>query len=53
MTEKNCGKPQSSWLITGPAGCKLTSGQQSGIKYTNRNISPYLAVALFEKVHMS
>jgi hypothetical protein len=32
-----------------PSGCKLHSSQQSGIKYANPNVSPYLALALFEK----
>jgi hypothetical protein len=35
--------------FTGPSGYKLTSSQQSGIKYANPNVSPYLCVpALFE-----
>jgi hypothetical protein len=47
--EENHGKPWSSWPVAGPSGCKLTSSQQSGIKYANPNVSPYLCVpALFE-----
>jgi hypothetical protein len=47
--EENHGKPWSIWPVTGPSGCKMTPSQQSSIKYANTNISPYLAVALFEK----
>jgi hypothetical protein len=47
--EENDGKPWSSWPIAGPSGCRLTSSQQTGIKYSNPNISPYLAIALFVK----
>jgi hypothetical protein len=47
--EKNQGKLWSSWPVARPSGCKLTSSQQSGIKYAYPNIRPYLAVALFEK----
>jgi hypothetical protein len=48
--EENHGKPRSSWPVAGPSGCKLTSSQQSGIKYANPNVSPYLCVlALFER----
>jgi hypothetical protein len=48
LTEEYCGKPQSCWPIAGLSGCKVTSSQQSGIKYINHDISPYLAAALFE-----
>jgi hypothetical protein len=37
------------WLVAGPPRCKMTSCQQSGTKYANPNLSPYLAVALFER----
>jgi hypothetical protein len=47
-TEENQGKPYSSRPVAGPSGCKLTSSRQSGIKDANPNISPYLAVALFD-----
>jgi hypothetical protein len=39
------GKPRkslTSWPVAGPPGCKLTSSQQSSIKYASPNISPYL-----------
>jgi hypothetical protein len=38
------GKPWSSWPVAGPSGCKLTSSQQSGIKYASPNTSPYLCL---------
>jgi hypothetical protein len=40
--EENLGKIWSGLQVTEPCGCKLTSSQQSGIKYTNPNVSPYL-----------
>jgi hypothetical protein len=39
-TKENHGKPWSSWPVAGPSGCKLTSSQQSVIKYTSPNTSP-------------
>jgi hypothetical protein len=50
--EENHGKPGSSWPVAGPSGCKLTSSQQSGIKYATPNISPYVAVALFIHIYI-
>jgi hypothetical protein len=50
-TKENHGKPWSRWPVTGPSGCKLTSSQQSGIKYVSPNISPYLAVALLKNIY--
>jgi hypothetical protein len=41
------GKPWSSWPIAGPSRCKLTSCQQSDIKYTSPNINPYLCCFFF------
>jgi hypothetical protein len=41
-TEGNHGNPLSSRSVALPSGCKLTSSQQSGIKYASRNIGPYL-----------
>jgi hypothetical protein len=41
-TEENHEKPWSSWPVAGPSGCKLTYSQQSGIKYVNPNVCPYL-----------
>jgi hypothetical protein len=41
-TKENHGKPWWSWPVAGPSGCKLTSSQQSGIKYASPNTSPYL-----------
>jgi hypothetical protein len=41
-TKENHGKPWSSWPVAGPSGCRLTSSQQSGIKYASPNTSPYL-----------
>jgi hypothetical protein len=41
-TKENHVKPWSSWPITGPSACKLTSSQQFRIKYASPNISPYL-----------
>jgi hypothetical protein len=41
-TKENHGKPWSSWPVAGPSGYKLTSSQQSGIKYASPNTSPYL-----------
>jgi hypothetical protein len=46
-TKENHGKPWSSWLVAGPSGCKLTSSQQSGIKYAGPNISSYLRLFPF------
>jgi hypothetical protein len=52
-TEENHGKPWSSWTIEGPFGCKLNSSQQSGIKYANPNISPYLwCCFIWKKVYI-
>jgi hypothetical protein len=45
------GKPRKTLIefaVAGPSGCKLTSSQQSGIKYTNPNISPYLCHCFIE-----
>jgi hypothetical protein len=50
-TEENQGKAWSNWPVAGPSGCELTSSHQSGVKYANPNISPYIAVALFENVY--
>jgi hypothetical protein len=41
-TKENHRKPSSSWPVAGPSGCKLTSSQQSGIKYASPITSPYL-----------
>jgi hypothetical protein len=41
-TKETHGKSWTSWPVAGPSGCKLTSSQQSGIKYASPNISPYL-----------
>jgi hypothetical protein len=41
------GKSYSSWPVAGPSGCKLTASQQSSIKYTSPNISPYLCCCVF------
>jgi hypothetical protein len=38
-----------SWPVVGSSGCKLTSSQQSGIKYSSPNISPYLCCSFIEK----
>jgi hypothetical protein len=40
-------EPWSSWTVAGPPECKLTSSQQSGIKYSSPNISPYLCCCFF------
>jgi hypothetical protein len=45
-TAENLDRVGWSQKIPNP---KLTSSQQSGIKYAKLNASPYLAVALFEK----
>jgi hypothetical protein len=37
----------SSSTVAGPSGCKLTSIQQSGIKYASPNISTYLCCFSF------
>jgi hypothetical protein len=37
--------------VAGTSVYKLTSSQQSVIKYTNPNISPYLAVVFLKKVY--
>jgi hypothetical protein len=51
-TKGNHGKPWSSWPVAGPSECKLTSSQQSGIKYASPNTSPYLCfVFIFEKIY--
>jgi hypothetical protein len=50
-TEENHGSPWSSWQVVGNSGCKLNFSQQSGIKYTDPNFSPYLDIALFEKIY--
>jgi hypothetical protein len=41
-TKENHENPWSSWPVTGPSGCKLTSSQQSGIECTSPNIISYL-----------
>jgi hypothetical protein len=41
-TKENHGKPWLSCSVAGPSGCKLTSSQQSSIKYASPNTSPYL-----------
>jgi hypothetical protein len=46
-TKENHGKPWSSWPVPGPSRCKLTSSQQSGIKYASPNISSYAVFFLF------
>jgi hypothetical protein len=43
-TNENHGKPYSGLPVAGPSGCKLTSSQQSGIKYASPNISPYMCL---------
>jgi hypothetical protein len=43
----NHAKPWSSWSVAGPSGCKLTSSQQSGIKYVSPNINPYPCCCFF------
>jgi hypothetical protein len=47
---KTTEKPWSSWPVAGPSGCKLTSSQQSGIKYANPNVSPYLCVLALSEI---
>jgi hypothetical protein len=42
--KENHGKPRLSWPVAGPSGCKLTSSQQSGIKYASPNTKHLLAV---------
>jgi hypothetical protein len=37
-TKEKHGKPWSSWPVTGPSGCKLTTSQQSGVEYESPNI---------------
>jgi hypothetical protein len=49
-TEENHGIRWWGWPVEGPSRCKLTSRQQSGMKYANPNVSSYLAVALFGNV---
>jgi hypothetical protein len=44
-TKENHGKPWSSWPVAGPSGCKLTTGQQSGVEYASPNIV-YLSMRL-------
>jgi hypothetical protein len=51
-TEENHGKPCSSWPVAEPSGRKLTSSQQSGIKYANPNITPILAVDMSQYVYV-
>ena len=51
-TEENHGKPWSSWPVSGPSGYKLTSSQQSGIKYANPNISPCVSCSFISKVYI-
>jgi hypothetical protein len=44
------GKPRKTFIELagrGTSGCKLTSSQQSGIKYANPNTSPYLCCFFF------
>jgi hypothetical protein len=48
-TEENHAKPWSSCPVAGPCGCKLTSRQQSAIKYANPNVGPYLRYFLIWK----
>jgi hypothetical protein len=50
-TKEDHGKPWSRWSAAGPSGCKLTSIQQSGIKYANPNTSPYLCFFFFENIY--
>jgi hypothetical protein len=38
-TKENHRKPESSWPVAGPSGCKLTFSQQPDIEYANPNIS--------------
>jgi hypothetical protein len=40
--KENHWKPSSRWPVAGPFGCKLTSSQQSGIKYESPNTSSYI-----------
>jgi hypothetical protein len=53
--EENHGNPWSSWPVAGPSECKLTSRQQSGIKYANSNVSPSLCSCFIWKksLHIS
>jgi hypothetical protein len=46
-TKENHRKPWSSWPVTGPSRCKLTSSQQSDIKYASPNTSPYMCFFFF------
>jgi hypothetical protein len=48
-TKENHRKPWSSWPVAGPSRCKLTSSQQSGIKYASPDISPYLCFCFVEE----
>jgi hypothetical protein len=48
-TKENHGKPSSSWPVARPSGCKLSSSQQSGIKYASSNTSPYLCCCFIKK----
>jgi hypothetical protein len=45
-TKKNRGKTWSSCPVAGPSRCKLTSSQQSGIKYRALTLVPICAVFL-------
>jgi hypothetical protein len=47
-TKDNHGNPWSSLPFSGPSKCKLTSSQQSGIKYASHNTSPYLSSPLWD-----
>jgi hypothetical protein len=49
MTAENHGKPWSSWPVTGPSGCKLTSSQQSGINTRTVTLVPICVVALVKE----
>jgi hypothetical protein len=51
-TEENHGKPWSSCPVEGPSRCELTSIQQSGIKYMNPNVSPYLCCCFIWKENL-
>jgi hypothetical protein len=37
-------------MVLGPSICKLNFSQESGIIFVNVNVSPYLAVSVFEKL---
>jgi hypothetical protein len=45
--EENHGKLWSIWPVAGPSGCKLTSSQQSGIKYANPNVFYFFLFGLW------